>query len=145
MNLGQIVEIADNQSLFSAPGHPYTRALLSAVPIPNPAAKRPPLLLKGEMPSALNPPAGCRFHTRCPFVIDRCWSEPPLLRIAANDHAVACHRMFELPPAEAIASRDGGFLPGVERLLKAFSRTADNRQGRGVDTVEMSSGRRRQI
>jgi oligopeptide/dipeptide ABC transporter ATP-binding protein len=72
MNLGQIVEMADSSALFASPGHPYSRALLSVIPVPNPKAKRTPLLLTGEMPSAMNPPAGCRFHTRCPFVIARC-------------------------------------------------------------------------
>ena len=79
MNLGVIVETADTQALFASPRHPYSRALLSAIPVPRPRAKRSRILLQGEMPSALNPPAGCRFHTRCPYVIERCRVEPPQL------------------------------------------------------------------
>ncbi|MBY0381366.1 MAG: dipeptide ABC transporter ATP-binding protein [Xanthobacteraceae bacterium] len=133
MNLGQIVEIADSQSLFKMPFHPYTRALLSAVPIPDPAARRPPLLTSGEIPSALNPPSGCRFHTRCPFAIDKCRTDPPALMPAADGHFAACHRMLELPPPEAIASRDSGFSPVVERLLAAFSQRTEDRSIQGVD------------
>jgi len=132
MNLGQIVEIADSQALFSKPLHPYTRALLSAVPIPDPAARRPPLLTGSDIPSALNPPPGCRFHTRCPFAIDRCRAEPPLLTDAGEGHLAACHRMFELPPAEPIAARDRGFSPVVERLLAAFSQKTEDRPSHGV-------------
>ena len=69
MNLGTIVETADAQALFSSPRHPYSRALLSAIPVPKPRAKRGRIVLQGEMPSALNPPSGCRFHTRCPHAI----------------------------------------------------------------------------
>src|SRR6202000_554128 len=79
MNLGHIVETADAEVLFAAPRHPYSRALLSAIPVPKPQAKRSRLMLEGEMPSALNPPSGCRFHTRCPYVIDRCRAEIPQL------------------------------------------------------------------
>src|SRR5213080_2630069 len=79
MNLGGIVEIAAADALFAAPRHPYSRALLSAIPIPQPHARRTTVLLQGEMPSALNPPSGCRFHTRCPYVIERCRVEPPPL------------------------------------------------------------------
>ena len=79
MNLGQIVETADGDALFAAPRHPYSRALLSAIPVPKPQAKRSRIVLQGEIPSALNPPPGCRFHTRCPYVIDRCRIEMPQL------------------------------------------------------------------
>src|SRR5260370_42086569 len=72
MNLGTIVETAEAQALFAAPQHPYSRALLSAIPVPKPKAKRSRIVLQGEMPSALNPPSGCRFHTRCPYVIEPC-------------------------------------------------------------------------
>src|SRR5271166_4266926 len=72
MNLGRIVESAATQSLFSAPRHPYSRALLSAIPLPRPRARRNRMILQGEMPSALDPPPGCRFHTRCPHAVARC-------------------------------------------------------------------------
>ncbi len=92
MYLGKIVELADRATLFSTPHHPYTRALLSAVPVPDPDAKRSRIILTGDVPSPINPPAGCRFHTRCPFVFDRCRVEEPLLReIGAGGHVSACH------------------------------------------------------
>ena len=94
MYLGNIVEIADRLELYRNPRHPYTRALLSAVPIPNPAleAKRKHILLKGEVPSPLNPPTGCKFHPRCPEVLPQCSKEPPIFKeIADSDHWAACH------------------------------------------------------
>jgi peptide/nickel transport system ATP-binding protein/oligopeptide transport system ATP-binding protein len=134
MNLGEIVETADTQALFAMPRHPYSRALLSAIPMPNPRAKRSPLLLQGEMPSALNPPAGCRFHTRCPYVIDRCRIERPKLLNDAAGHAAACHRAGELPPADANLS-DTHFSPALERLVAAFSARAEVPASSGVDIV----------
>src|SRR4029078_6904061 len=97
MNLGQIVELAPARDLFTAPRHPYSRALLSAIPVPNPHVRRERIILSGELPSAINPPSGCRFHTRCPFVIDRCRTEMPLLRKWSDGHFTACHRAEELP------------------------------------------------
>jgi peptide/nickel transport system ATP-binding protein/oligopeptide transport system ATP-binding protein len=79
------------------------------------------MILQGEMPSALAPPAGCRFHTRCPFAVDRCAREAPSLVVDANDHAAACHRIAELPPAEAVVPANGGFAPALEKLVAAFS------------------------
>ncbi|MDR3525503.1 MAG: ATP-binding cassette domain-containing protein [Acetobacteraceae bacterium] len=98
MYLGKIVEIADRHALFSAPHHPYTRALLSAVPVPDPTIRRQRVILKGDVPSPINPPAGCRFHTRCPFVHDRCRAEEPVLRSAGQaGHVSACH-LDDIPP-----------------------------------------------
>ena len=94
MYLGKIVEIADRRTLFGTPHHPYTRALLSAVPVPDPTIKRQRVILKGDVPSPINPPSGCRFHTRCPFVHDRCRTEEPMLRAvpgAAPGQMSACH------------------------------------------------------
>jgi peptide/nickel transport system ATP-binding protein/oligopeptide transport system ATP-binding protein len=79
------------------------------------------MLLEGEMPSALNPPAGCRFHTRCPFAIDRCRVERPVLVSDQTGHATACHRTGELPPPETIVPSDAQLSPTLERLLAAFS------------------------
>ncbi|MFB6462525.1 ABC transporter ATP-binding protein [Bradyrhizobium tunisiense] len=91
MYLGKIVEVAPRREIFAAPRHPYTRALLSAVPLPEPGAERNPIILKGDVPSPINPPKGCRFHTRCPLVFDRCRVEEPVLRAAGDEQWVACH------------------------------------------------------
>ena len=122
MNLGHIVETADAKDLFASPRHPYSRALLSAIPVPKPQAKRSRLVLEGEIPSALNPPSGCRFHTRCPYVIDRCRAELPQLSPDTAGHLTACHRSAELPPADAILPSDGGLSPTLARLIAAFNR-----------------------
>jgi oligopeptide/dipeptide ABC transporter ATP-binding protein len=92
MYLGKIVEYADKKSLFRAPLHPYTEALLAAVPVPDPRLKRKKRLLAGDIPSPINPPAGCAFHTRCPYVEERCRIEAPQLVEAAPGHWVSCHR-----------------------------------------------------
>ena len=92
MYLGKLVELADRETLFRSPQHPYTQALLSAVPIPNPRRRRGQrLLLKGDVPSPINPPPGCRFHTRCPFAEDRCRVEEPKLRELSPGQHAACH------------------------------------------------------
>jgi peptide/nickel transport system ATP-binding protein len=102
MYLGKIVEIADRRSLFADSRHPYTRALLSAVPVPDPQARRQRIILKGDVPSPINPPSGCRFHTRCPFVFDRCRLEEPELRQSGNDgHLAACH-LDEVPGGSVV-------------------------------------------
>jgi len=92
MYLGKIVEITDRKSLYDVPRHPYTKALLSAVPIPDPAleGQRERVVLGGEVPSPLNPPAGCAFHPRCPIAIDRCRAEGPELREIGPGHRAAC-------------------------------------------------------
>ncbi|ANU14588.1 ABC transporter ATP-binding protein [Planococcus halocryophilus] len=96
MYLGKIVEISDKKDLFEVPLHPYTKALLSSIPVPNPAVKNERILLKGDVPSPINPPSGCRFHTRCPFATDRCKSEEPALRELRSNHFVSCHYAEEL-------------------------------------------------
>ena len=91
MYLGEIVELADRVALFRNPLHPYTEALLAAVPVPDPERPRKRVILSGEVPSPSNPPPGCRFHTRCPYVMERCRAEPPRLREVAPGHFAACH------------------------------------------------------
>jgi peptide/nickel transport system ATP-binding protein len=91
MYLGKIVEVAEKRTLFSAPKHPYTEALLSAVPLPDPTAKRERVILTGDVPSPIRPPSGCRFHTRCPHVFDRCKVEEPPLKAVGPGHLSACH------------------------------------------------------
>lgn len=91
MYLGHIVEEALTDSLLATPLHPYTQALLSAVPLPNPKAKKERIILQGEIPSPLNPPSGCVFHTRCPFVMDVCKVDKPVMKEEKPNHFVACH------------------------------------------------------
>ncbi len=94
MYLGKLVEVASAEAIFSSPKHPYTQALLSANPLPDPTVKRERVLLPGDVPTPLNPPSGCRFHTRCPQVMDQCkTADPPLIQIdtPGGEHRVWCH------------------------------------------------------
>ncbi len=91
MYLGKLVEVGTSEQICLAPKHPYTQALLSAVPIPDPAAKKQRIVLKGDVPTPINPPAGCRFHTRCPIAVDRCKVEEPPLRPLEDGRLAACH------------------------------------------------------
>jgi peptide/nickel transport system ATP-binding protein len=98
MYLGKIVEQAPAERVYVHPAHPYTRALISAIPVPDPRRKRERIVLQGDVPSPVNPPPGCRFHTRCPFAAPICGRMPPQWEQVATDHFVACHRWRELPP-----------------------------------------------
>ena len=91
MYLGKIVEITDKRSLFASPQHPYTEALLAAVPVPDPKVHRKRVILAGDVPSAIKPPPGCRFHTRCPYAFDRCRVEEPQMKQIRPGHWAACH------------------------------------------------------
>jgi oligopeptide transport system ATP-binding protein len=91
MYLGKLVEVGTSQQICTAPKHPYTQALLSAVPIPDPAARRQRMVLRGDVPTPIDPPKGCRFHTRCPIAVDRCRVEEPPLRQIEDGRDVACH------------------------------------------------------
>ena len=121
MYLGQIVEYADKKSLFAEPRHPYTQALLSAIPLPEPGAKRDRIVLQGDVPNPINPPPGCRFHTRCPHARARCSEEVPILK---NDsgHSVACHFWAEI--ATSVSFDANTHVPPInlrlEKLQAAF-------------------------
>ncbi len=99
MYLGKIVELTDKRSLFAHPQHPYTEALLSAVPTPDPRAQKKRIILGGDVPSPINPPAGCRFHTRCPYAVERCRAEEPAMKEVRPGHFVACHLRDGVAPA----------------------------------------------
>ena len=114
MYLGRIVERADKRALFAAPRHPYTQALLAAIPVPVPGSGRERLLLAGDVPSPASPPPGCHFHTRCPHARPRCRAEAPALQ-GDNEHAVACHFWREItPPVAALPPP----LPADQRLAR---------------------------
>jgi len=95
MYLGRIVEIASKQELFDRPLHPYTQALMSAIPIPDIHVKQERIILQGDIPSPVNPPRGCPFHTRCPYSTENCMETVPVLRDMGNGHKVACHRLSD--------------------------------------------------
>jgi len=96
MYVGKLVEHALTDELFINPKHPYTEALLSAVPKPDPRIRTEPIVLPGEVADPTNPPSGCYFHPRCRYRMDRCETEEPALRQIAQDHYVSCHRAEEL-------------------------------------------------
>jgi oligopeptide/dipeptide ABC transporter ATP-binding protein len=104
MYLGRIVELSDKHSLFARPQHPYTEALLSAVPVADPAVQRDRMILHGDVPSPINPPSGCRFHTRCPYAFDRCSVEVPALREVIPGHFAACHLRDPVIPVSAAST-----------------------------------------
>jgi peptide/nickel transport system ATP-binding protein len=96
MYAGQIVESAPTEALFTTPRHPYTEALLTAVPKPDPRLRAPRVVLEGEVADTANPPSGCSFHPRCRFAVERCRTEPPALRAIGPEHHVRCHRSEEI-------------------------------------------------
>ena len=96
MYLGKMIEVSETQELFASPKHPYTKALLSAIPVPELKSGRERIILEGDVPNPLNPPAGCRFHPRCPFAKDICKKEIPVMEKVTEGHTVACHRWREL-------------------------------------------------
>ena len=122
MYLGKIVELAPTRTLFRRPRHPYTRALLNAIPAPDPRLKQPRSLLQGDVPSPIDPPPGCRFHTRCIYAVERCRVEEPALIADESGHATACHLWPQI--ADKIGVGVGEHWvpenPRLERLKAAF-------------------------
>jgi oligopeptide/dipeptide ABC transporter ATP-binding protein len=141
MYLGRIVETARAEALFAAPRHPYTRALISAIPVPCPQRGRERRILRGDVPSALAPPPGCHLHTRCPHVIDVCRTVRPDLVSDEGGHATACHRWTELPPEPGLAIHDAPS-PTLDRLIAAFARPRDVPRGSGVGINSARRGAR---
>ncbi len=120
MYLGRIVEEAAKDTLFADPRHPYSRTLLSAIPRPDPHRSIARHLPGGDVPSPMDPPPGCRFHTRCPFVIDRCRVEDPELGEVARGHLAACHRAHELPAFD-IGANAAAIAPNAARRLALYA------------------------
>ena len=117
MYLGKIVEMAPRNKLFSNPMHPYTQALMSAIPVPDPTRKPNRIILEGDVPSPLNPPSGCRFHTRCPLAFDRCRTEEPVFKDFNNDgHFAACHLIDPENPDASKLTREKA---DAARLMRA--------------------------
>jgi oligopeptide/dipeptide ABC transporter ATP-binding protein len=127
MYLGRLVEVADKQTLYARPLHPYTQALLSAIPRPDPGAQRQRIVLTGDVPSAMKPPEGCRFNTRCQHAQERCRKEVPALREAQPGHRVACHFFETLPAPTPYAPGVAGQAVRFERRLAAFEAAARER------------------
>ncbi|MFO1162049.1 MAG: ABC transporter ATP-binding protein [Reyranellaceae bacterium] len=122
MYLGRILETASTDDLFAAPRHPYTRALLNVIPVPDPARRAARQVIEGDVPSPIAPPPGCHFHPRCPFATERCTLEAPRLEQVAPDHAVACHRWQDIPAFAGTAAVDArGGNPHLERLQAYFA------------------------
>ncbi|MFF9345821.1 ABC transporter ATP-binding protein [Streptomyces sp. NPDC014734] len=144
MYLGKIVELADRESLYKAPMHPYTKALLSAVPIPDPkrrSAKSERILLKGDVPSPISPPSGCRFHTRCWKATETCKTQEPPLVSLRTGHQVACHHPENAPdqvPGEAVtaAAREAVEIVSVRKAEADDATTADEDDATTTDGGE---------
>jgi peptide/nickel transport system ATP-binding protein/oligopeptide transport system ATP-binding protein len=123
MYLGRIVETGTSEQVFADPRHPYTRALLSAIPVASPQARRERRILQGDVPSPINPPTGCHLHTRCPHAAEICRIDRPLLDDDGSGHAAACHFWRDLPPARDLLPEEGQVDPRLERLFGAFAGT----------------------
>jgi len=120
MYLGRIVESGGADEVFANPRHPYTRALLSAIPVASPEAQRERRILQGDVPSPMHPPPGCHLNTRCPYVADVCRAERPPLYEAGPAHRSACHFWNSLPEARNIVPEETRTDPRLERLFGAF-------------------------
>ena len=139
MYLGKLVEIADKRTLYSCPRHPYSQALLSAIPKPDPQSRGERIILAGDVPSALSPPSGCRFHTRCLYAQQRCRTEVPELRDAGHGHRVACHFYESVPVIKTADSANpanmGKFAVRLAAYEAAKDRSLANKQSAGASVA----------
>lgn len=131
MYLGRMAELADADKLYENPLHPYTRALLSAVPLPDPVNKRERILLEGDVPTPINPPSGCVFHTRCWLAEDRCTTQVPEFRDVGSGHQVACHlvdaqKQALIKDGKVIPPNTGKTLPTVDAPVEVTTKTGDD-------------------
>jgi len=134
MYLGKIVELADKKTLFQAPRHPYTQALMSAIPVAEPGRKTERMILQGDVPSPLNPPPGCHFHTRCPHARERCREEAPVFRDDGSGHYVACHYWKEIKPPAAVQRLTGKTgSAGYQQRLALYRKAAEKRRQRDAE------------
>ncbi|MET9421529.1 oligopeptide/dipeptide ABC transporter ATP-binding protein [Streptomyces sp. NPDC006540] len=138
MYLGSLVEEAPSDALYAGPKHPYTKALMSAVPVPDPEVedRRERILLQGDLPSPANPPAGCRFHTRCPWAQDRCAAERPVLTDVGDGHKVACHFAAEIEAGTLALTRP----TGIEAVTETKAVAAEGPDADKVAIPAQSSG-----
>lgn len=128
MYLGEIVEVAGAEALFDAPLHPYTEALASAIPLPQISERSASPRISGDPPNPINPPSGCRFHTRCPYVIERCRTERPALQPATSDRDVACHRAAELA-LTGLSGSDQRRSPAAARRFELYRQARQSHDG----------------
>ena len=135
MYAGEIVEQGPVEQIFENPQHPYTWSLLKSMPRVDALRHERLRSIEGMAPDLLRPPSGCRFHTRCPYTIDRCRIEVPQLLTDGAGHATACHRTAELPPPETVTAMDSGFSPALEKLVAAFNKGTEGARHDGVDMV----------
>ncbi len=127
MYLGKIIEIAPKEVFFNAPAHPYSRALISAIPRPDPGNRPARQALSGDVSTTVNLPEGCRFHPRCPYAVDKCRHDEPLLKPAGDGSAVACHRRLELPLWQEVFQDPSKLSPIAQARLRLY---ADRRRER---------------
>ena len=120
MYLGRIVETGTAADVFARPSHPYTQALLSAIPVPTPTAKRARRLLPGDPPSPINPPSGCHLHGRCPYAVPTCSATVPMLIAETATHSVACHRVSDISDATDSVPREAARSPSLDKVVAAF-------------------------
>ena len=124
MYLGKLVEVASSDDIYDRPLHPYTQALINAIPVPDPDVKQSTNLLTGDVPSPIDPPSGCRFHTRCPFATDRCSAEEPELKDVGGGHCVACHLVAAQHGVDAEVAAGDADAAGAEDAVDAGSQGA---------------------